>query len=40
LLPANTTLLASMSQAHQGVVVAEWMLRFAGQPRAQNCLAA
>ncbi|MBX9913400.1 MAG: amidotransferase [Pseudomonadaceae bacterium] len=32
--------LASMSQAHQGVVVAEWMLRFAGQARAQNSLAA
>ena len=32
--------LASMSQPHQGVVVAEWMLRFAGQPRAQNSLAA
>jgi GMP synthase-like glutamine amidotransferase len=32
--------LASMSQPHQGVVVAEWMLRFAGQARAQNSLAA
>jgi GMP synthase-like glutamine amidotransferase len=32
--------LASMSQAHQGVIVAEWMLRFAGQARAQNSLAA
>jgi GMP synthase-like glutamine amidotransferase len=32
--------LASMSQPHQGIVVAEWMLRFAGQARAQNSLAA
>jgi GMP synthase-like glutamine amidotransferase len=32
--------LASMQRQHQGVVVAEWMLRFAGQARAKNCLAA
>ena len=32
--------LASMSRPHQGVLVAEWMLRFAGQERAQNSLAA
>jgi GMP synthase-like glutamine amidotransferase len=32
--------LASMSLPHQGVVVAEWMLRFASQARAQNSLAA
>jgi GMP synthase-like glutamine amidotransferase len=32
--------LASMQRQHQGVVVAEWMLRFAGQARAQNSLAA
>lgn len=30
----------SLRHAHQGVVVAEWMLRFAGQARAQNSLAA
>ena len=32
--------ISSMSLQHQGVVVAEWMLRFAGQARAQNRLAA
>lgn len=32
--------LDSMRQAHQGVVVAEWMLRFAAQQRAQDSLAA
>jgi GMP synthase-like glutamine amidotransferase len=32
--------LTSMQRQHQGVVVAEWMLRFAGQARAKNCLAA
>jgi GMP synthase-like glutamine amidotransferase len=32
--------ISSMSLQHQGVVVAEWMLRFASQERAQNSLAA
>lgn len=31
---------SSMSLQHQGVAVAEWMLRFASQERAQNSLAA
>ena len=32
--------LASLNVPHQGVVVAEWMLRFAAQARVQNSLAA